>query len=204
MELLKGLILDLEKNKNDNSITEKLLKPIQHNTFLHTTEFIEWLSEQVDLGNSYAQDYSGDMLFKQEYYKDAVRLYELSANQGNTHAQMNLANMYIEGYGVSRDISVAFELLVKSCGGGCSEGKNLLLYTLIYQDIKEGQIADTLCDISITNNKLMKEVIELKEINKKLEADNEILKTEVDYRPGGEGYERAKEDAESLFGILLP
>ncbi len=46
----------------------------------------------------------------------ALEFYKLAAHQGYAKAQYNLANAYLSGNGVQKDINLALELYKKSCG----------------------------------------------------------------------------------------
>jgi TPR repeat protein len=51
---------------------------------------------------------------KEEHHKIAAFWYEKSANNGNTQAMNNLANMYYHGQGVRQNFKAAFDLYLKA------------------------------------------------------------------------------------------
>ena len=187
VDAFKEFIITLEKNKNNSRITNQILKSIQRMlSIVHTSGTLQWLKEQVESGNSYAQDYLGDLHYTgtgvKKSYEDAIRLFKLSAEQVNSHAQYNLAFMYTMGNGCKINQSKALEILRKSDAADCDDGKNFL----------KRYIEDGSYDLYIENGKLKEKIREL-------EKENEELKIEIEYRPGGKGYEKAKENAENLF-----
>jgi hypothetical protein len=60
---------------------------------------IDWLKKESDKGNTMAQNNLGVMYNNgkgvKKDYKEAFRLYKLSADQGNEYAQVNLGYMYL-------------------------------------------------------------------------------------------------------------
>ena len=74
---------------------------------------IEWLKE-LSKNNPYAQNNLGYMyknsIGVEKDYKEAVRLYRLSADQGYSYAQNNLGYMYNLGFGVEKDLKEAVRL----------------------------------------------------------------------------------------------
>lgn len=47
--------------------------------------------------------HKGSSAFKQAEFKQSIKFFTISANQGNPTSQYNLAAMYDEGIGVSQD-----------------------------------------------------------------------------------------------------
>ena len=197
---LKQFLITLEENKNDSKITNPLLQKIDTlRTYDEKPENMEWLKELAELGNSYAQDYLGEVFYYDGVqhgegdFEEAFRLFKLSANRGNSHAQYNLAHMYHRGAGCEKNSEKALELLEHSCGADCAEGKYYFKVV----------INDFAMDLYLENKQLKNKIVKLEEVNKKLDEENERLGAEVEYRPGGIGYEKAKEDAENLFSQIV-
>ena len=160
-------------------------------------------------------------------YKEALRLFELSVSQGWHQAENNLGYMYEQGIGVPQDFKRAYELYKLSADHGNSSGaynlasaywlgrgtnKNLSealrwFRTSLINDrdkvtiinhILEIISKESLADILISEHKLREENKSLHEKITQLEEHNERLQTEIDYRPDGIGYIKAKEEFEEL------
>ena len=72
-------------------------------TFLLSLTFLFLFS-----GSVFGDDFQdGFVAYERQDYKEAVRLYRLSSEQGNTKAQTNLGFMYSEGRGVPQDYKEA-------------------------------------------------------------------------------------------------
>jgi uncharacterized protein len=64
--------------------------------------------------------------FEQKDYATALRLWEPLAEQGDTQAQLGLANLYLQGLGVPRDLDKAIAWLELTAEGGDPRGPILL------------------------------------------------------------------------------
>ncbi|KAG2373129.1 hypothetical protein C9374_012861 [Naegleria lovaniensis] len=90
----------------------------------------------------YAQYNLGGMFYRDQYYSKAVKCFLRSAKQGCKEAQNNLGLMYLNGTGVKKDFTQAFEWLEKAAHQGCPTAQfNLgLLYEKgdgVQQDLKQ-------------------------------------------------------------------
>ena len=70
----------------------------------------------------------GDSLFGIKNYSEAAIWFQKSAERDNTAAQITLGAMYMNGWGVPKNESIAFELYRKSAELGDPEGQNSLGY----------------------------------------------------------------------------
>ena len=83
-------------------------------TFLLSLTFLFLFS-----GSVYGDDFQDATdAYKRKDYKEAVRLYRLSAEQGYAKAQFNLGLMYYKGQGVSQDYKEAVRLYRLSAAQG--------------------------------------------------------------------------------------
>jgi uncharacterized protein len=73
-------------------------------TFLFALTFLFLFGCQTSGGNDFLRGLDAD---QRKDYKEAVRLYRLSAEQGNAEAQYNLGLMYDKGQGVPQDYKEA-------------------------------------------------------------------------------------------------
>ena len=86
-------------------------------------------------------------------YKEAVRLYRLSAEQGDVSAQFNLGLMYANGTGVSQDYkeAVKWYRLSADQGDALAQGKLGMMYiegTGVFQDYTLANMWFNLCGSS--------------------------------------------------------
>ena len=194
----KEFIMISEKNKNNSNKTNELQKFMTEIIYKNcqTEESLKWLNEQVAAGNSYAQDHLGEIYFRsyEGKYAIAFELYKLSADQGNSHAQYDLSYMYEFGYGCEKNMLKALELLIESIDKGCFDARHFLEKTI-------NKKHSALYDLYSKSKKLEEETEAYKHKIKELEEENEKLKIEIEYRPGGDGYEKAKENFSSLKNL---
>ena len=75
-------------------------------------------------------------------YKEAVRWYRLSAEQGNADAQYNLAKMYYQGLGVPKDyVSAHMWINLAASNGeeGAIEKRNMVEKEMTPQQIEKAK-----------------------------------------------------------------
>ena len=93
-------------------------------TFLLALTFLFLFS-----GSVFADDLKDAMAaHKSKDYKEAVRLYRLSAKQGNAEAQYNLGLMYEKGQVVPKDFKEAFKWSKLAADQGNASTQNNLSY----------------------------------------------------------------------------
>ena len=109
-------------------------------TFLLSLTFLFLFSgSSVVFGDDYRD---GLDAYQKQDYKEAVRLFRLSAEQGNAEAQYNLGNMIFAGYGVPQDYKEAVKWYRLSAEQGLAQAQYTLgvMYAegkLVSQDYKE-------------------------------------------------------------------
>ena len=107
-------------------------------TFLLSLTFLFLFS-----GSVYGDDFiDGRDAYQRKDYNEAVRLYRLSAEQGNAGAQYNLGLMYDNGKGIEQNYKEAMKWYQLAAGQGNSFGQNSVggLYANgqgVLQDYKE-------------------------------------------------------------------
>jgi len=140
---IKNILLALE-NKNNNPVAELLLDEINEHADkvkIYTPDFIELIKDMAMKGNSYSQDFLGDMYYfgrgVESNKFEAIKWFRISAAKGNTHAMFNLGFMLKT---VNKDLSpqrsFGNKLLVESFCLGCKEAKNYLSFKLLTDGIK--------------------------------------------------------------------
>ena len=86
--------------------------------------------EQAQLGDANAQVNVGTLYYQglgvTQSYTEAVKWFELAANQGNAQGQFNLGNMYSQGQGVLQDYSAAVKWFQLSADQGVAEAQRNL------------------------------------------------------------------------------
>ena len=111
------------------------IKPL---TFLLALTFLFLFSGSV-FGDDFQDGFDA---YKRNDYKEAFKLFRLSAVQGNESAQFNLGLMYYEGKGVPQDYKEAVRLVRLSAEQGDGGGQSNLgeMYSKgqgVPQDYKE-------------------------------------------------------------------
>ena len=66
----------------------------------------------------------GNAAYKRQDYKEALRSYNLAAEQGDVEAQYKLARMYLNGEGVLRNYKEALKWIQLSAEQGYSYAQN--------------------------------------------------------------------------------
>ena len=139
--------------------------------------------------NAYAQNNLGYMYYHgqgvEKDYKEAIKWYKLSAEQGFSSAQNNLGQMYQKGLGVEKDYEEAI-ILFKLSG---EKGNHDAIYNL--QELYKKNY-DKIAELIINNKKIIQEQ---KERIKKLEEENERL-TYMAPLEGGPEYQKIKKNFE--------
>lgn len=95
---------------------------------------MEWFKKSSDLGFSGGSNNIGIAYYTIENYTQAFRWFKKAAQQGNKNAQMNLAKMYEEGKGTTRDLNAAVEWYKKAAQQGNTKAQNRL--GILYQNGK--------------------------------------------------------------------
>jgi TPR repeat protein len=135
MEEIKQLILELETENKHNYNKSEHLKYLIKNTKIDES-LINWLKEESCKKNTWAQNIFGYMyeygFDVEQDYKEAIRLFKLSAEQENSDSQNNLGYMYQNGFGVERDYKEAVRLFKLSAEQGNSFAQNNLGYVYQY------------------------------------------------------------------------
>ena len=197
LEAQQEFMVLLEKNKNNPEITNPILEKTRDMASCtpQTTASIQWLKEQSNHGNSYAIDFLGDIYYHgngiERDHRKAFNLFELAA-ENNSHAQYNLSYMLKRGMGCIIDKGRAQKLLIKSIRAGCAKASVEL------NSLYDGDFAGLI----VENDELKMKNEKLEKIIEQLKKENDELRIELNYRPGGEGYEQAKEHAENIFNQL--
>lgn len=118
--------------------------------------------------------------------KRAIELFKQSALLGSPTSQHNLGHFFLEGkYDLCRDIDEAMKWYrMYLTNGEKTPGK---LHTL--REIKQHLTTDMLLEILISEYRLREQVESDKKRISELEEEVEQLKTELEYRPDGSGYD---------------
>jgi len=182
----KQFILTLEQNKNKSEITNPILKFMRDTTltaWIKETEsvnddagFISWIKEQAEAGNSYAQCYLGDFYCMgplPRNYEEAMKLFNLSAEQGNSHAYFGLATMYATGRGCETNKSKALDLLVLSTNAEDDIAQDYLEYFITHGN-------KDFCELYLKNKELEDKIKILEKENEELKATDEDYEKELD------------------------
>ncbi len=147
MSALKEFIIDMEQNKTDlKKVNEiiKYVKEILKMNIFYTEEFLSWLMNESKV-SSYAQFILGKM-YECVYgvvkdTKEAMRYYNLSANQNNSYAQNKLGEIYWYGnLGVKEDLLQAFNWHKLSADEGNLNGMLNLAYDYLYYPEKKDYV----------------------------------------------------------------
>ena len=188
---------------------------------------ISWYRRSASLGNSDAM-YSlgrclcdGNGVSKDE--KEAVEWYRKSADLGNSQAMNSLGYCLDEGIAGIRDEAEAIFWYRKA--KTAESYWNLALiskdpftamkyYSRAYSLFPEGEDRDECLQgiRNLHNGDLIGEIIQrcvlhddeveaLQTENQRLKTQNEELRTELEYRPGGAGFEEARRDFESHLSV---
>lgn len=200
---LKHLTIALEKDKDDIQImnTQVTILNRAFRDFLfpqttHMSDFVNWITKEAESGNSMAQNNLGYMFLTSRgvnvNFKEARRLFTLSANQGNVFAVHNLGYMSTFPTDSPKNNDTAIKWYIS----GAEKGFFLSHEQLCI--IRNKSHEDTWADYLL----MKKENENLKKQLDTLTLENETLKIELDYRPGGDGYQKAKIEAESLFARI--
>jgi hypothetical protein len=145
---------------------------------------LEYYILSAEQNNSYAQNNLGH-LYENGYgveqnYSKALEYYHLSAEQNDPNAQFNMGHMYENGYGVQQNYSKALEYYLLS-----AKQNNLKAQMMLGKFSNE--IIALKRDFNSKNRQLEEKIGEL---------EAEII--ELKYRPGGIGYQEAKNEFEKL------
>lgn len=73
----------------------------------------------------------GKQSYDSKNYVEAYKWFKQSADQGNPKGQNGLANLYIDGYGVNKDVKKAIELYKLSAGQGYVKAQSNLGYVYL-------------------------------------------------------------------------
>ena len=134
-------------------------------------------------------------------YENAKKLYEKAIELGHCDAISQIAYMYQKGRGVKQDYNMAKELYEKAFEAGNKNFYNEYLDLCNHDNEYERVDACAYSFYLKYNDKELLEklykratniIIKIKEENRDLKAQVQILQNEIDYRPGGKGYEEAK------------
>ena len=96
LEALKQFTILLEKNKDNIKLISEIMYTYINNIYdkrslMHDEDFMNWLKEEANNGNSFAQNNLGFMyehgLGVHRDFKEAMRWYERAANSGESYAQ---------------------------------------------------------------------------------------------------------------------
>ena len=94
-------------------------------------------------GSVFGDDFQDGLdAYNKQDYKEAVRLYRLSAEQGFAGAQYNLGVMYGKGLGVPQDYALAhmwFNLSGSNGNKGGVENRNIVEKRMTKQQIEKAQ-----------------------------------------------------------------
>ena len=187
LESLKQFLIIAEndfRNGKKSQIAENYIQKIFDKKILHDEKFMKWIVEAATANNSCVQNYLG-ILHKND--NEALKWYKLSADQGNSYGQNNLADCYYNGKGIAKDIKKALILYNLSYKNGCKNAKNNMIYgvenniELVTEMINEYELAIE------EKNKTIEEK------NKTIEENNKYIE-HLELMPGGPGYEKAKND----------
>ena len=90
-----------------------------------------------------ADDYQDGLdAYKRQDYKEAIKWFRLSAEQGHAKAQNNLGSMYEKGQGVLQDYSLA-HMWWNICGSSgdkdCVKNRNIVEKKMSKQQIEKAQ-----------------------------------------------------------------
>jgi lipopolysaccharide biosynthesis regulator YciM len=145
---------------------------------------LEYYHLSAAQNNSNAQNNIG-MMYGNGYgveqnYSKALEYYLLSAEQNNAFAQLNLGHMYNHGKGVEKDYSKALEYYILSAELNDPTAQDML-------GTFSNEIIALKRDFNSKNRQLEEKIGEL---------EAEII--ELKYRPGGIGYQEAKNEFEKL------
>ena len=178
----------------------------------------ELFYKAIERGNCNAMKMLGCMYYCGEgftvNYTKAKQLYEQAIDVGqHPGAMYQLGILYYRGNGVEMDIKKAKDLLKKAIKGGYRNAYHMYFELCEEQKANYDKLAKIAYSLYLQHdstyllNKLyhkrtyliakVEEEIELKKEIKRLKAKVEALQVEIDYRPGGKGYEQAKEDFNS-------
>jgi TPR repeat protein len=145
---------------------------------------LEYYLLSAEQNNAFAQLYLGLMynngIGVEQNYSKALEYYHLSAKQNNSDAQNYIGDMYYYGYGVEQNYSKALEYFLLS-----AEQNNLMAQMMLGKFSNE--IIALKRDFNSKINNLEEKIGEL---------EAEII--ELKYRPGGIGYQEAKNEFEKL------
>ncbi len=102
----------------------------------NTSKAIELLTDAADKGSTVGQTLLGNIYTHNDFnvidYAKACHYYTLAANKDDRYAQMNLAQLYRDGLGTTRDIKRAFELMSAAASDDSLPVAKLLLAQYYY------------------------------------------------------------------------
>lgn len=203
VDALKELIMILEKGKRKNNNIRlrdyyvNQIGKLMHKDILKE-DFLNWLNREVKKGNSYAQYFLGDLYYYGvlEDKKKGVELWTLSAQARNSYACYILALEYFSGTYVKKDNIKGRNLLLTAAKNG---NRGAFYYLIKWQNELDSEhkinFRGDVFNKYLEHDRLMNKL-------RKLERENERLRIELDYRPDGQGYHKAKEHAENVFDQL--
>jgi tetratricopeptide (TPR) repeat protein len=165
-------------------------------------------------GNCFAQYNIGLINFNAKKYTEALTYFNLSAEQNHIESCFYLGEIYYYGYGVEQNNTIATKYYKLASKYGSANGHHSLSYMLFYHSGKS--VNDTtralkhiIKALFVNNNdenfesiwydikndnEILGNILTIISDNKRLRNENIELK----YRPGGIGYQEAKNDFDSL------
>ncbi|NVN97335.1 sel1 repeat family protein, partial [Candidatus Nomurabacteria bacterium] len=87
---------------------------------------IMWLSKAVERNNSDAQAMLGRRLYNENKFDEAIRLFNLAANDDNVDGLYYLGITYMQGKGIDKDLNKAEVLIRRAAELGSQQAKELL------------------------------------------------------------------------------
>jgi TPR repeat protein len=177
---LEYYVLSAEQNNADAQLNLGEMYESGNGVEKNYSKALGYYHLSAEQNNQYAQNNIGDMYcyskgVKQNYSK-ASEYYLLSAAQNNSYAQNTIGHMYYYGKGVEQNYLKALEYYVL-CAEKNDSGAHIMLGTF------------------------SKEIIAFYKKNRQLEEKIGELEAEIielKYRPGGIGYQEAKNEFEKL------
>ncbi|MCB0510146.1 MAG: SEL1-like repeat protein [Bacteroidetes bacterium] len=85
----------------------------------------EWI-RSAETGDIQAQGYLGASYFDNKDYENAIKWWQMAANQGHALSQYYLARMYIQGIGIPKDDNKAFDLYLLAAKQNYAEAQNII------------------------------------------------------------------------------
>lgn len=125
-------------------------------------------------------------------YVKAMKLYQLSAEAGDYASQFGLGSIYMDGKGVNKDPLQALEWYSKALVNDPDKDITMTQIELLMN-------RELMMNLIISKEHLSSQVDDLKKTLAQKDQEIDMLKTEIDYRPGGKGYKQDEEHFTSLL-----